>query len=325
MDYELCLELASGLEVVKKYGLRDNPVVKNLAKAIYDHQIKDVSLLNGIAEALWATSLKTDEKPNVDLTPRAILDAARLEKDICLYVEDVRDDLFGKPEVPFASADDAMEWLRKHGREELKDILPERDEVVLGSERHFSSFGDIWFDEDSDTMIADLLAKVEKIRVMTGATYGSVMMHLLTNSPLCLMKYMWRGTSYGGELFRKPLIAVELIVLGPLTFSEMQSLYRQQRSVFGRTKKKEINVRHLELYRLVDGKGTPLVKGVVAFWREVMEQWNQNHPEDRYTTWKGVKTAYDRLLMRLERGSIQAGDHVAIKPRLQEEKEAKRG
>lgn len=78
----------------------------------------------------------------------------------------------------------------------------------------------------------------------------------------------------------------------------MRHLYQVIKGKSGSRQLKWANAKHLELYRLVDKKEGPPAKGVVAFWKEVMTEWNQGHSEDIYTTWKGVKIAYDRLMNR---------------------------
>ena len=39
-----------------------------------------------------------------------------------------------------------------------------------------------------------------------------------------------------------------------------------------------------------------------------MREWNEGHPEDKYTTWKGLKIAYDRLMARVGMDYAKAGD-----------------
>jgi len=47
---------------------------------------------------------------------------------------------------------------------------------------------------------------------------------------------------------------------------------------------------------MVNKKQLPKRKGTVAFWRNVMEEWNTTHPEAKYASWKAISVAYGRIL-----------------------------
>jgi hypothetical protein len=80
----------------------------------------------------------------------------------------------------------------------------------------------------------------------------------------------------------------------------LQWLYEVLRKDLQLSRKKPLNVNHLQLYRLIKQKGkVPTGKGTVKYWENIMYSWNFIHPQNQYRTWKGIKIAYERLLEKL--------------------------
>ncbi|MFC1893067.1 hypothetical protein ACFLYR_03390 [Chloroflexota bacterium] len=54
---------------------------------------------------------------------------------------------------------------------------------------------------------------------------------------------------------------------------------------------------------MVQRKGGP-VKGkrMVAFWKSMLDEWDNSHPNDPYESWKGLQMRYSRIIKALRSG-----------------------
>ncbi len=106
-----------------------------------------------------------------------------------------------------------------------------------------------------------------------------------------------------GRVLKRRAVTVE--VRGPLSFREMRSLRARVNGEFEAKRKKDLNINHLKVLALVREAGPPATKrGVVAYWRRRQQEYNDRKDDagKRYTTWQGVKAAYDRAIAAAGRG-----------------------
>ena len=158
-----------------------------------------------------------------------------------------------------------------------------------------------------------LRERAEVISYATGLTSTSVMFHILMGSPPLLLQLEWQVRE---EINRIPFnVKVEnryatITFRNEITFKELYSAYRNIRSELGTKRMKAFNQKHLELYLLVSNisQSHTRPQKEVAFWKAVQEEWNGKHPKDKYTTWKGVKIAYKRLVEKLNRLYLTGGN-----------------
>ena len=150
------------------------------------------------------------------------------------------------------------------------------------------------------TTLVDPIFEVSKA---TDFTLASVTMHILANAPLVLppLSYGIIDRPYSlpsGSSIRKRFATVT--IRSDVTFEELRSAYRSIRRELGITRSKSHTTKHLQLYQIVRERGNvPRGKGTVAFWESVRHEWNERYAKPKYTTWKGVKAAYDRLYRKM--------------------------
>ena len=148
-----------------------------------------------------------------------------------------------------------------------------------------------------------LLDPIIKVCEATGFTVASVIMHILANASLVLppLSYGITDRTYSlpsNSSIRKRFATIT--IRSDVTFEELRSAYRSIRRELGITRSKSHTTEHLQLYQIVRERGSiPSGKGTVAFWKSVMQEWNKRYPKAKYTTWKGVKVAYDRLCKKM--------------------------
>jgi hypothetical protein len=91
-------------------------------------------------------------------------------------------------------------------------------------------------------------------------------------------------------------------IRGELSFQDLRSLHRSIRDALGIKRLKRPTTKHLQLYKMVTQRGNvPDGEGTVAFWKSIMEEWNDLYPQKKYKTWKGIKLAYERIIAQAER------------------------
>lgn len=135
----------------------------------------------------------------------------------------------------------------------------------------------------------------------TGLTQASLVQFVLVGIRPILPRYLVRDrTVYqatpSGDILQPLHLEIE-IRARDIGFEELRQIYRTYRRTQSR-KAKAFKEEHRAIYRLVKEKGGPVSgKGSVQFWKSVMEQWNL-HSEKRYSHWKGIKIAYERIKLR---------------------------
>ena len=294
-------ELAINLEAVKKHGLKESPVVEIIAKLIDKYDIKDFALMNELVEGLNATSLKSkDDLRNIELTPQSILDAEIAEKVMKPSVENIRLELFNTEATPFSDIAGATNWLAQYVADE-SEKFPNEDDITRGIARESIQIGEMLFVLRPNDTITRLNTIAEQIQRYTGATLGSALWHILLGKRLIIPSFRYRWIVYRSRLEdgKTEVEAVDLVISSPLSFKQMRKLHKDMRNMFGRTKKKELNEKDLELYRLIQLRGAIPNKGKVKYWVDITKAWNEEHGLE-YTTWKGIKRRYDLLQKRLK-------------------------
>jgi len=79
-----------------------------------------------------------------------------------------------------------------------------------------------------------------------------------------------------------------------MDYEEFLFLHRKLKSLFKR--KKTLNEKHFEVYRLVSKKGGIPRKGKSEFWEKLLKDWNKSHPNDKYGSPNNLRITYNRIL-----------------------------
>ncbi|MFC2023025.1 hypothetical protein ACFLTL_02590 [Chloroflexota bacterium] len=203
-----------------------------------------------------------------------------------------------------ASLKEGVDYPSKEEWRQANELLHHADSIVLGE------YPEQPEKEEHGKTLGALLDSVIKISKVTGFTNMSIMKHILVGEPLILppltldivrepYEVPWGNTIVNSY--------AKLIIRSDLTFKEMRSAYQKVRKELGLQRLKQYEDRHLYLYQLVHERGgPPIKKGTVAFWESIRKEWNKrypklHHPGWQYTTWKGVKYAYDRLIRKVKK------------------------
>ena len=314
MQYELCLEMASKLEVIKERHLQDSPIVKSLAGLIYKYEILDLPYLNKIAGSLLAAGSGRKEEPTIELTPESLMYCDLLREDLRPWVQKLRKKYFGVTEAPFTSYNTTVDWIRQYDVCET----PWKDNPgMMQSEPHRRNIRFFEHDGEVVTVFARINSPLEKIifasqklvkELKIGLELDSLIFYVLADIPpyippveVGIMSYIVRLPS--GRYINYS--EAEITIREGFNLAWMRWLYKVLREDMHLTKKKVLNTNHLQLYRLIQNKGgAPKGKGTVVFWKSVMDEWNTSHPKNKYQTWKGVKINYERAISKLRANYI---------------------
>lgn len=145
----------------------------------------------------------------------------------------------------------------------------------------------------------------------TGFTKPSLVQFILMGIRPVLPRYLVKGkagyqATPTGDILQPFHLEIE-IRARDLGFEELRRIYQTYRHTQPR-KAKAFKEEHREIYRLVKEKGGPVSgKGSVQFWKSVMKQWNL-HSDKRYSSWKGIKIAYERIIIRQIRQQLTQGE-----------------
>ena len=311
MQYELCLELARGLKAVKKHCLKNNPMITMLADYMYKYQDKNLERLNELVEPLLSVNTGGQTDRPIELTPQTILEGEILEKEIAPWISEIRKTLFGKDDIPFPDQDSALDWMREYAISE-QDAEDEYQKALERSDDGEETFRLYWMEGLCflpDTPPVILRDKTLEIAQTTGSNQFSLVMHVLANTRLICAKWEL-SLGHTVQLLpsgKKTNVSSVTIRFGNiLNFEDMRKIYHEIKRRWKFQKTKQLNAKHLELYRLVNEKEIPH-KGKVAFWKGIMEDWNRTHPKVEYHHWKGVSAAYSRIIKNVGRKFQEGG------------------
>lgn len=140
----------------------------------------------------------------------------------------------------------------------------------------------------------------------TGFTQLSLLQFVLVGIKPILPSYESKGSlNYqslpsGEEMFAGH-IHID-IRANDLKFEELQKIYNEYRFILRLKRGKALTQKHWEIYQLVKkNSGPPKKRGtIVAFWKDLMAEWNELHPNDAYRTWNGIEDTYNRVNKTLE-------------------------
>ncbi|MFC1861012.1 hypothetical protein ACFLYL_01865 [Chloroflexota bacterium] len=307
MDYITSLEVAQNLESIKRFELKDKPVVKSLAHLICNYGILDLQYLNGLVESLL-TSGKEDE-PTYFLTPDTLLRRELLGEDLAPWAQKIRKRIFGKVETPFPDYDSAVEWIKLHNVT-MTPYDGGNTSHSLEPCRTCMGFSDA--DGNDESAYPRIGSPLEKIifacfkltkKLEIGLDSNSLVFFVLNDTIPFISPIEWYFTSHNVELPSGKKInyrEANFKIRDDFNPMWLKFLDKKVREGMLLTKKKKLTAKHLQLYRLVCQKGgPPKGKGTVAFWESTRAEWNTNNPKDKYNTWKAIKIGYDRIISKL--------------------------
>jgi len=244
------------------------------------------------------------------------------------WVEDVREVLFGSKMAPFSSEEQAIRWFGEV-REKSSEWERQQDaffkkypvmsapwgkEVPHGHTPWLASKHEEYprLPRLVQTNI-DLFYKAGEIDEATGFDFFSIVMYILANIKPVLPCFKLHTQEEVKKLPQgKDLVnrSVRVTIRGELSPDEWRSLYRDIRRELRLKRTKAFNEKHLEIYRMVQQRGSPpKQRGMgTAFWESVRVEWNKGHPEDAYSTWREVKQVYCRLYNRLKGRYLAEGE-----------------
>lgn len=314
MKYDLALELVRGLETVKSHHLANSKIVTVLADLVFKNNIQDLKLLNEVTESLLSINLDKAEKADFKITPQEILEAEVLEKEIASFVFEIRKKLFDSGDIPFIDRKSAFEWLDKYALNDVEIIenYYKSLDIETCNLVYYKIEGRIFL---PDSPPGILYKETQGISDYLGIEHPSLIMHILLKTIIIAPKYNLNTDSSAYRLSSGqwiPINTVNLRFRGTLNFNDMREIYELLKRNYQFSKVKQLNAKHLELYRMVNKKQIPQGKGTVSFWKKVMIEWNKKHPEKQYTTWKGVSIAYNRIIdgLQFKKPNQKENNHI---------------
>ncbi len=303
MEYKICLEQSKNLEVIKALKLQDNErIVNSLADFIfkfYKYGLSDIPYINKLAENLLTGSINDDRRLVAELTPDTLMCNELLGEDLAPWAKTLRKKLFGKADVPFNSYRKTLNWIEAQDAS-LTTCKFRRRLTYLASRGKLTFMG-VRINSPLEKLIFASQRLEHELQI--GLDWNTLVFYVLRDilpsiSPweILIQPRIVELPSGRSMLHQQATI----IVKGRTNYQDFVAIYSKIREGMRLTKKKELNINHLKLYRMVKRKGgAPRGKGTVRFWKAIQREWNDMHLETQLKHWKSFQMTYNRMLGKL--------------------------
>jgi hypothetical protein len=242
--------------------------------------------------SLMKSSTDKDYLSGGKLNAHALLSNNSLAESLKPEIKAIRKTYFGSEEPPFGSFKEAESWL-------------EPIESELFSRAASLEFGGKECELEPPSQEAEMWDEVQRklfaLSHRTGISPNSLEYYVLADIKPLSLPYEIRMPGREYCTGKRKCYYVDIKVYTELEFEELLEIYHTVKEALGVKKGKRFNEKHLEIYTMVQEQGgAPQGKGTVAFWKCLQEEWNERHGNgDEYTTWKGIKRAYDLIHKKL--------------------------
>ncbi|MEX0973993.1 MAG: hypothetical protein WD024_01390 [Bacillota bacterium] len=236
----------------------------------------------------------------------------------------VREKLFGQEEPPFATVQEAADWVQRERFKMLPD-MERRLEARRAAAQQISNLAqEAAIDVQFVIREMDYLTPIPGDEVKTTYVYPGSPLHLLeeetreasrrttfaaqdlvswvltgqdpVNPPAFVTKYWLKVSDVDGtDLGYLPKITFT-ILNGNFSFEDLRQINRVVRGYFGKKNGgRQLTPEHEEVYSLVwdrDGPPAKRTKGAATFWEGIMREYNLRHGQRPYEVWRSVRKAY---------------------------------
>lgn len=250
-----------------------------------------------------------------------------LVRALASKIEDLREAGFGSPTPPFEAMAKAAEWVERQSKADLaewregsEDRKRARDEIYRLAHEHrieikeqatqlpYQRPGDEhvkWVYTVPGTYLYRLARETILLADRTGLSADALVMYVLTGlEPVrsrarLTARENWYTLPTGEEIGVNE--ATVTFRARDLTDKELRSLYSMVRGNVSGKGTKGVGDKDVELWEMVqDLGGPPKEHGSKGnFWKTVQKRWNQEHADDTYASWEGVKKRYESISARL--------------------------
>ena len=107
------------------------------------------------------------------------------------------------------------------------------------------------------------------------------------------------------EVLQLPGIRSSIVIkiyVADLNFNEIKSIYDTYRDIRKVKKQKRITDKQRKIIDIISEMGQPPEgKGTSDYYKQVLVKWNNNYPEEQYTSWQAIYKAYENLKEKINR------------------------
>ncbi|HSF32513.1 MAG TPA: hypothetical protein VLK82_18835 [Candidatus Tectomicrobia bacterium] len=204
----------------------------------------------------------------VPISLGAVLASDRWADELRPSIEKVRQEIFGSPQPPFKTSEEALTALTRTHKGELVE------------------------------QAAKDLAEATGLSQSAVAAYIVVGIHPFVSSAEIRVQD-FTGLLPAGGTFKRTQATIE-VNWGELPAKQVKDIRREVRKALNLQEVKRLteeDQRLLELVKRLDGEPAD---GKTAFWERVRQEWNRSVGTQQYTTWRGPEMRYRRLRKKLD-------------------------
>ena len=138
---------------------------------------------------------------------------------------------------------------------------------------------------------------IKQIANITDFPKYAITAHVLTGIKPIQPKYRIETPFYNSKISMDDWHMRNQVVIkinaADLTFEDLKKIYKEYRKRLNFTRKKGITNKQKLIYQMVENSGGAPGTDITKFWREIVEKWNSEYPDDAYTRWEGIYKAYN--------------------------------
>jgi hypothetical protein len=156
------------------------------------------------------------------------------------------------------------------------------------------------------TYLRKLAIRTASIAQHTGLPQDALVIHLLTGLKPLRSRAQMKTTRHVRTLPSGEQITLNEATVAfraqDLTYKEIRSVYKSVREHVGGKGTKGLEHKDVEIWKLVQELGGPPQQhgGKGPFWKQVLECWNHEHPDEPYTSTNWAKNHYFKAAKRLK-------------------------
>lgn len=274
----------------------------------------------------------TDAEGTKDMlpdTPAKELTVAYRMELLSTWAEDLRRELFKQTAPPFEHPYKAAQWIEKKSKEARKlweesDRLDALTKVVEIYKEHGLPVNDEldlypgdylpYWKETGETRTEREAPTFEETELQKLHDVTAKMERALGFPQVAIVNYVLAGerpsyyratvTQKSERVITDPdenrgfgRMEIKLTLRHPLpSHDEWRDLLNKIKREFGTFGEKSLEERDRRLYDLVnENGGPPSPEGNRAFWKDVIEEWNELYPDDPINSWRGLHTRWRRM------------------------------
>lgn len=238
--------------------------------------------------------------------------------------ERVRRDIFGSPDIPFASYDEAILWIEEKQAELYSDenmqkaiLFDQKYDELRSQVKNNELIGIIGkpfiylpykLEVNEDGLTCQVVARFEhskELRILQRESESLTMISRFSQYEI--VKFILCGEKpelirYDVKVLEGSRKSIVITINTPdLRFDEIKEIYNMYRKEFRVKHKKRLNPKQEKILSLVkELEETLKNKGTKEYYTKLFEEWNSRYPDEKYSNWQSLLKAHKNIVDKIK-------------------------